>query len=52
LPHLVFNHTELLEPDRHLTSSSFGEITSTLGNATSGTGVAVGGARLLNSLFA
>jgi hypothetical protein len=42
----VFNHTNFSNPVATFTSSSFGKITSTVGNATSGTGGAVGGARL------
>jgi hypothetical protein len=42
----VFNHTNFSNPIATFTSSSFGKITSTVGNATSGTGGAVGGARL------
>ena len=42
----VFNHTNFSNPISTYTSSSFGKITSTVGNATSGTGGAVGGARL------
>ena len=42
----LFNHTNFSNPGSTYTSSSFGKITSTVGNATSGTGGAVGGARL------
>jgi len=42
----VFNHTNFSNPVATYSSSSFGKITSTVGNATSGTGGAVGGARL------
>jgi hypothetical protein len=42
----VFNHTNFSNPIATFSSSSFGKITSTVGNATSGTGGAVGGARL------
>lgn len=42
----LFNHTNFANPVTTYTSSSFGKITSTVGNATSGTGGAVGGARL------
>jgi hypothetical protein len=42
----VFNHTNFSNPIATYTSSSFGKITSTVGNATSGTGGAIGGARL------
>lgn len=42
----VFNHTNFSNPVATYSSSSFGKITSTVGNATSGTGGAIGGARL------
>jgi hypothetical protein len=42
----IFNHTNFSNPGATFTSSSFGKITSTVGNATSGTGGAIGGARL------
>jgi Carboxypeptidase regulatory-like domain len=42
----IFNHTNFSNPVATFTSSSFGKITSTVGNATSGTGGAIGGARL------
>jgi hypothetical protein len=42
----LFNHTNFANPVATFSSSSFGKITSTVGNATSGTGGAVGGARL------
>jgi hypothetical protein len=42
----LFNHTNFSNPIATYTSSSFGKITSTVGNATSGTGGAIGGARL------
>ncbi len=42
----LFNHTNFSNPVSTFTSSSFGRITSTVGNATSGTGGAIGGARL------
>lgn len=42
----VFNHTNFSNPVSTYNSSSFGKITSTVGNATSGTGGTIGGARL------
>ena len=42
----VFNHTNFSNPIATATSSSFGKITSTVGNATSGSGGVLGGARL------
>jgi hypothetical protein len=42
----VFNHTNFANPVATFTSSSFGTITSTVGSASSGSGGAVGGARL------
>jgi len=42
----VFNHTNFSNPVATYTSSSFGKITSTVGNATSGSGGTIGGARL------
>ena len=42
----LFNHTNFANPTSTYTSSSFGQITSTVGSATSGTGFAIGGARL------
>ncbi len=42
----IFNHTNFSNPVANFTSSSFGKITSTVGNATSGTGGTIGGARL------
>ncbi len=42
----VFNHTNFSNPVATFTSTSFGKITSTVGNATSGTGGTIGGARL------
>ncbi len=42
----LFNHTNFSNPVSTFTSSSFGKITSTVGNATSGTGGTIGGARL------
>jgi hypothetical protein len=42
----LFNHTNFANPTGTYTSSSFGKITNTVGNATSGSGGAVGGARL------
>ena len=42
----VFNHTNFSNPVATFTSASFGRITSTVGNATSGSGGAIGGARL------
>ena len=42
----LFNHTNFANPVASFTSSSFGKITTTVGNATSGSGGAVGGARL------
>ena len=42
----VFNHSNFSNPIATATSSSFGKITSTVGNATSGSGGVLGGARL------
>jgi hypothetical protein len=42
----LFNHTNFANPTALFSSSSFGKITSTVGNATAGTGGAIGGARL------
>ncbi len=42
----VFNHTNFSNPVVTFTSPSFGKITSTVGNATSGSGGTIGGARL------
>ena len=42
----VFNHTNFGNPIATFSSSSFGKITSTAGNSTSGSGGAIGGARL------
>ena len=42
----VANHTNFANPVATFSSGSFGKITSTVGNSTSGTGGAIGGARL------
>ena len=42
----LFNHTNFANPVATVSSSSFGKTTSTVGNSTSGTGGAIGGARL------
>ena len=42
----LFNHTNFANPASTYTSSSFGQITATVGSATSGSGFAIGGARL------
>ena len=42
----LFNHTNFSNPVSTYSSSSFGQITSTVGSATGGSGFAIGGARL------
>ena len=42
----VFNHTNFANPVAIYTSASFGQITSTVGSASSGSGGTIGGARL------